>query len=90
MLKQLFIVSLLLFLVHVVALAQKPTTSISEQVKPAVDHHQHLFSPATLELLGINNLKPLTAEGVIALLDTAGIKRGVVLSVAYMYGRPGR
>jgi predicted TIM-barrel fold metal-dependent hydrolase len=38
----------------------------------------------------MTSLKPLTAEGVIALLDSAGIKRGVILSVAYMYGRPGR
>jgi predicted TIM-barrel fold metal-dependent hydrolase len=32
----------------------------------------------------------LTAKDVIALLDTAGIKKGVLLSIAYAYGRPGR
>jgi len=64
--------------------------SLSQQIKPATDHHQHLFSAATLEELGITTAKPLTAEGVIGLLDSAGIKRGVILSVAYMYGRPGR
>ncbi|MGB7210692.1 MAG: amidohydrolase family protein [Pyrinomonadaceae bacterium] len=80
----------LIVLVFSAAIAQKPETSISEQVKPAADHHQHLFSAATLELLGLIAGKPLTAEGVIGLLDTAGIKRGVILSVAYMYGRPGR
>jgi predicted TIM-barrel fold metal-dependent hydrolase len=32
----------------------------------------------------------LTAKDVIALLDTAGIRKGVLLSIAYAYGRPGR
>ena len=32
----------------------------------------------------------LTANDVIALLDAAGIKKGVLLSIAYAYGRPGR
>jgi predicted TIM-barrel fold metal-dependent hydrolase len=54
---------------------------------PVADHHQHLFSPTIAELGKIN---PITAKDVIALLDEAGIKRGVLLSVAYMYGRPGR
>ena len=32
----------------------------------------------------------VTAQDVIKLLDAAGIKRGVLLSTAYAYGRPGR
>jgi uncharacterized protein len=52
------------------------------------DHHQHLFGPAIRELLP--GLNPVTARDVIGLLDAAGIKRAVLLSVGYMYGRPGR
>ncbi|TFW02975.1 hypothetical protein E4K72_13220 [Oxalobacteraceae bacterium OM1] len=57
------------------------------QDAPIADHHQHLFSPTTAALL---NVAPLTAHDLIALLDTAGIRRAVLLSVAYTYGRPGR
>jgi hypothetical protein len=32
----------------------------------------------------------ITASDVVSLLDAAGIKRAVLLSVAYMFGRPGR
>jgi hypothetical protein len=53
---------------------------------PAGDHHQHVFSPTIAEL---GKISPITAKDVTALLDEAGIKRGVLLSVAYMYGRPG-
>ena len=62
------------------------------QVAPAGYHHQHLFSPAIAELLstGGGGPKPITARDVGALLDAAGIRRAVVFSVAYMYGRPGR
>ena len=35
-------------------------------------------------------IKPVTAQDVTGLLDTAGIKRAVLLSTAYSYGRPGR
>jgi uncharacterized protein len=55
---------------------------------PFADHHQHLFSPAYIELNP--SLKPITAKDVIELLDTAGIERGVLLSLAYAYGRPGK
>ena len=62
------------------------STAIFAQA-PAADHHQHLFSPTIAEL---GKIDPIMAKDVIALLDEAGIKRGVILSVAYMYGRPGR
>ena len=55
---------------------------------PAVDHHQHLFSPGMAEIQKLPG--SLTARDVIALLDDAGIKRAVLLSTAYSYGRPGR
>jgi uncharacterized protein len=64
------------------------SNSRSGQVTPSADHHQHLFSPAITELLP--SVKPITAQDVIGLLDAAGIQRGVILSVAYMFGRPGR
>jgi len=56
-------------------------------VAPRVDHHQHLFSPATATLAGID---PIGAAALIAHLDAAGIERAVVLSVAYMFGSPNR
>jgi predicted TIM-barrel fold metal-dependent hydrolase len=60
---------------------------------PAADHHQHLFSPAMARLLdtGAGSGPPaIGASDVIALLDTAGIHRAVLLSVAYVYGSPVR
>jgi uncharacterized protein len=59
----------------------------SEQVAPEADNHQHVFSPAMAEF---QKIKPITAQDVIGLLDAAGIKRAILLSTAYSYGRPGR
>jgi predicted TIM-barrel fold metal-dependent hydrolase len=61
------------------------------QSNPVADHHQHVFSGEVLELLGPDaGLKPLQAKEIIALLDAAGIRRGVLLSTAYMFGSPRR
>ena len=62
------------------------------QVAPAGDYHQHLFSPAIVKVISTGSGGPqqLTASDVVTLLDTAGIRRGLVLSVAYMYGSPSR
>jgi len=57
------------------------------QSAPLVDHHQHLFSPEIGKLV---SLDPITASDVIKLLDAAGIKRAVILSVAYIFGSPSR
>jgi predicted TIM-barrel fold metal-dependent hydrolase len=59
-------------------------------VAPVADHHQHLFSPAMVALLArsSNAPPPVTARDVVALLDSAGIRRALVLSVAYIYGSP--
>ena len=58
---------------------------------PAADHHQHLFSPDIVALLGESSgVTPLDAHDLIPLLDSAGIRRAVLLSVAYMYGSPRR
>jgi predicted TIM-barrel fold metal-dependent hydrolase len=37
-----------------------------------------------------NSMKAITARDVVAHLDSAGIRRAVVLSVAYIYGSPAR
>jgi len=68
------------------------TTPTAGQVAPAADHHQHLFSPAMAALLapGSNPPQAITARDVVALLDSAGIRRALVLSVAYIYGSPAR
>jgi uncharacterized protein len=63
-------------------------SSVHAQSVPLADHHQHLFSPAITKLSP--SLPPITASDVVSLLDAAGIQRAVVLSVAYMFGRPDR
>jgi len=65
------------------------------QVAPVADYHQHVFSPAIAKVLNAGSSAPhelqqLTASDVITHLDTAGIRRGILLSVAYMYGSPSR
>jgi predicted TIM-barrel fold metal-dependent hydrolase len=66
--------------------------SAAGPVTPVADHHQHLFSPAIAALLGTGSGGPqaITARDVIALLDSAGIQKAVLLSVAYLYGSPRR
>ena len=54
---------------------------------PLVDHHQHFFSPDLAKLVGLD---PIDADKVIALLDSAGIRRALVLSTAYSWGNPSR
>jgi predicted TIM-barrel fold metal-dependent hydrolase len=55
--------------------------------QPAVDHHQHLFSPALAQVI---KGTPITAAELIKHLDDAGIKRAVVLSTAYSFSNPAR
>jgi predicted TIM-barrel fold metal-dependent hydrolase len=63
----------------------------SGRFTPVADHHQHLFSPGIVALLGDSSgVSPLDADDLISLLDSAGIRRAVVLSVAYMFGSPRR
>jgi predicted TIM-barrel fold metal-dependent hydrolase len=54
---------------------------------PLVDHHQHLFSPATAALI---SEAQIDGRALIGHLDDAGIARAVVLSVAYTWGKPDR
>src|SRR5687768_14129752 len=94
MIKQLLVVFRvlsLLFLASAAAVAQSgqspESNSRSEDITPKADNHQHVFSPAMAEF---QKIKPVTARDVIGLLDAAGIKRAVLLSTAFSYGRPGR
>jgi uncharacterized protein len=68
------------------------TGEAAAQVAPFADYHQHLFSPDIAALIFPDSSKPmsLTARDLIPLLDSAAIRRALVLSVAYMYGSPKR
>ena len=58
---------------------------------PTIDYHQHLFSPPAGALVTGNPNSPgIGAQDVIALLDSAGIRRALVLSVAYTWGKASR
>ena len=58
---------------------------------PVIDYHQHLFSPAAGALVTGDSSSPgISARDVIALLDSAGIRRALVLSVAYTWGKVSR
>jgi len=70
--------SLMLSLAAHVSAAQGP---------PLVDHHQHLFSP---DIAALIKLPEISAGDLVARLDSAGIRRAVVLSMAYQYGSPSR
>lgn len=54
--------------------------------QPAADHHLHLLRSAIAPPPGF----ALNAEELARQMDDAGIRRGVVLSVAYMFGNPFR
>jgi uncharacterized protein len=58
------------------------------EAAPLVDHHQHLFGPTAIALSPA--LEPVDAARLVALLDEAGIRRAVVLSLAYQLGNPNR
>jgi len=66
------------------------SASLSAQA-PVVDYHQLLFSPAAAALVsGKPNAPWISAREVVALLDSAGIRRALVLSVAYTWGKTSR
>lgn len=62
------------------------------QSAPVADHHQHIFSPTVAALIAPEGrpAQPITARDLVSLLDSAGISRAAVLSVAYLYGSPAR
>lgn len=71
------------------ALLTLPAALIAQT--PVVDYHQHLFSPAAAALVTGDSTAPgLAAKDIIALLDAARIRRALVLSVAYTWGKASR
>src|SRR5688500_5422558 len=62
------------------------------RIVPLVDHHQHLVSPGTVAMInarrrpGSPPQEPITSDRLVALLDSAGIGRAVVLSGAFTFG----
>ena len=62
--------------------------ALHSYAQPLIDYHQHLLSPSAAELGSLP--KPFTARDLIALLDAAGVRRAVVLSLAYQYGNPNK
>jgi uncharacterized protein len=58
---------------------------------PSIDYHQHLFSPEAAALVTGNPSSPgIGARDLIALLDSAGVSRALVLSMAYPWGKASR
>ena len=53
---------------------------------PVADHHKHMPSQAAAALVG--DVQSITAEQMVAELDAAGTRQGVVLSVSYWFGNP--
>lgn len=75
--------------IAVMLLSAAPATVFSQA--PVVDYHQHLFSSKAAELVtGAATAQALTAREVVTLLDSAGIQRALVLSVAYTWGKASR
>lgn len=73
------------------ALAVLPLRAIDSQIVPRADHHQHLFSPAAAALVtGDSTSQGISARDLIAMLDSAGIRKALVLSVAYTWGSANR
>ena len=84
---------LLMGLFSAIAVAQngQPPRSNTQsgQIAPAADHHQHVFSDAYVKKFLAPGSRQITAQDVIELLDKAGIRRAVLLSNGYSFGRPG-
>jgi predicted TIM-barrel fold metal-dependent hydrolase len=71
------------------ALSILPATQSAQA--PVIDSHQHLLSPAGAALVTGNPNSPgISARDLVALLDSAGIQRALVLSMAYTWGKASR
>ncbi|MCS0587620.1 amidohydrolase family protein [Massilia norwichensis] len=76
---------------RLVLIAALAAAAAAHAQTPVGDYHQHVFSPEDIQLAGPDaGLVPLDAKDVIGLLDAAGIRKGTLLSIAYMFGKPGR
>jgi predicted TIM-barrel fold metal-dependent hydrolase len=62
-------------------------TAAAENPVPLVDHHLHLFNPTMTQ---VTSGLPITASDAVRTLDRAGVRRAVLLSVAYQFGNPNR
>ena len=90
--------SLLAAVVLGCAQASRRVPSEHEQVPPPiVDHHQHFFSPELTRLVNPNSrpadsggVQSIDADRLVAMLDSAGIRRALVLALGYSWGNPGR
>src|SRR5262245_53516915 len=69
-----------------IAFSQEHAPSVSSA--PLIDYHQHLFSPEIAKLAP--GLEPLSAADLVSLLNAAGIRRALVLSVAYQFSNPNK
>jgi len=67
---------------------QRSTPAAADSLVPAIDYHQHLFSPAVQKVSP--TLPPMNATELVKWLDEAGIRRAVVLSLGYQYGNPNK
>lgn len=68
-------------------LTMAPAIGMQDDIRPIVDHHQHLYSPV---IAPASRIAPITARDLVTLLDAAGIRKGVVLSQAFAFGNPNR
>ena len=72
--------------------------SDAQDLQPVADHHMHIRSEAASEALvklqkeltgqDIPLLDPTGADQIIEMLNAGGIKKGVLLSLAYFFGAP--
>jgi uncharacterized protein len=78
------------FLCRILVLLSILPTVLHAQA-PVIDYHQHLFSPGAAALVTGKPTAPgINARDLVALLDSAGIQRALVLSVAYTWGKASR
>jgi predicted TIM-barrel fold metal-dependent hydrolase len=63
-------------------------TANAALAQPIIDYHQHFFHAVD----GLPDSPPVTvtADNLVSLLDAAGIRRALVLSVAYQFSNPNR
>ena len=87
---------LLLASLALAACTHAPTTSLppARAGVPLVDHHKHAPSAAAAAIVNPPAGEPgtrfveITGRDLVAQLDSGGIQRAVILSVAYWYGAP--
>jgi len=77
------IIALLAVIATACAPLQRPLT-LADVPPPLVAAHQHLISPAFSE--EVLHQPVLDGAGLLKMLDEAGIRRGVVLSMSYSFG----